>query len=103
MINNLASCIPLIYLANIVDYFCCFSGGLTNLLYLCTIPSHINVCDNEPRRVLLRIYGEIAKTSKEFLLRNSVIFAILSEKKLGPKLYCMHPEGRLEEYIPVSR
>ncbi|KAJ8298834.1 hypothetical protein KUTeg_022894 [Tegillarca granosa] len=77
------------------------SGGLTNLLYLCTIPSHINVCDNEPRRVLLRIYGEIAKTSKEFLLKNSVIFALLSEKKLGPKLYCMHPEGRLEEYIPT--
>lgn len=29
------------------------------------------------------------------------MFAILAERTLGPKLYGIFPEGRLEQYIPV--
>jgi choline/ethanolamine kinase len=49
----------------------------------------------------MRVYGEIAQRN-DYMLRNSVIFALFSEKKKGPKLYGMYPEGRIEEYIPVS-
>lgn len=31
------------------------------------------------------------------------MFAILAERELGPKLYGIFPQGRLEQYIPVSR
>ncbi|KAL3841912.1 hypothetical protein ACJMK2_020001 [Sinanodonta woodiana] len=75
------------------------SGGLTNYMYLCSIPNHIEVPDNEPRTVLLRLYGSFVKQTK-FLLQNSVVFALMSEKKMGPKLYGMNTEGRIEEYIP---
>lgn len=36
-----------------------FSGGLSNLLYLCSLPSHVPSMGEEPRQVLLRIYGAI--------------------------------------------
>lgn len=49
----------------------------------------------------MRVYGEIAQRN-DYMLRNSVIFALFSEKKKGPKLYGMYPEGRIEEYIPVN-
>lgn len=78
------------------------SGGLTNYLYICSLPPHYPVLrPDEPRKVLLRVYGHIAKTSAGFVVRNSVIFAILSEKCLGPKLFGAFPDGRLEEYIPA--
>lgn len=77
------------------------SGGLTNYLYICSLPPDVEVPDNQPRRVLLRVYGSIA-TSSSFLVQNSVIFALMSEKQLGPKLYGMNPKARLEEYVPVS-
>lgn len=35
------------------------------------------------------------------LVLESVMFAILAERTLGPKLYGIFPEGRLEQYIPV--
>lgn len=37
--------------------FC--SGGLSNLLYLCSLPPHVPCVGKEPRQVLLRIYGAI--------------------------------------------
>lgn len=75
------------------------SGGLTNYLYLCSLPEGIDVPDNQPRTVLLRVYGDIAS---KFVVENSVIFALMSEKKLGPKLYGMNVQARLEEYIPTD-
>lgn len=30
------------------------------------------------------------------------MFAILAERELGPKLYGIFPQGRLEQYVPVS-
>ncbi|XP_061166717.1 choline/ethanolamine kinase-like [Saccostrea echinata] len=75
------------------------SGGLTNRLYLCCLPDGTETEESEPSQVLMRIYGEIAQRN-DYMLRNSVIFALFSEKKKGPKLYGMYPEGRIEEYIP---
>lgn len=31
------------------------------------------------------------------------MFAILAERELGPKLYGIFPQGRLEQYVPVSQ
>lgn len=39
----------------------------------------------------------------EAMVLESVMFAILAERELGPKLYGIFPQGRLEQYIPVSR
>lgn len=36
------------------------------------------------------------------LVLESVMFAILAERELGPHLYGIFPEGRLEQYLPVS-
>lgn len=36
------------------------------------------------------------------LVLESVMFAILAERELGPRLYGIFPEGRLEQYLPVS-
>lgn len=33
------------------------------------------------------------------MLEESVVFTLLAERKLGPKLYGIFGEGRLEEYI----
>lgn len=39
----------------------------------------------------------------EAMVLESVMFAILAERELGPKLYGIFPQGRLEQYIPVSQ
>lgn len=77
------------------------SGGLTNLLYICSLPPHVDVPDNQPNRVLLRVYGDVVK-SCNFVVQNSVVFALMSEKRLGPKLYGMTPEARIEEFVPAK-
>ena len=109
-----------------------FSGGLSNYLYYCALPTSVErhvdntVASNdeatghgalhirgsnsssstsslEPREVLLRIYGQVQgeQVDIQSLVAESVIFTVLSERKLGPKLYGVFPGGRLEEYIPV--
>lgn len=35
------------------------------------------------------------------MVLESVMFAILAERSLGPKLYGIFPQGRLEQFIPV--
>uniref|UniRef100_A0A8P4K323 Ethanolamine kinase n=1 Tax=Dicentrarchus labrax TaxID=13489 RepID=A0A8P4K323_DICLA len=91
------------------------SGGLSNLLYLCSLPDHVHCVGEEPRQVLLRIYGAILQVglSCSYLFMNvcgldslvleSVMFAILAERMLGPKLYGIFPDGRLEQYLPNTR
>ena len=36
----------------------------------------------------------------ESLIKDNVVFTILSERSLGPKLHAVFAEGRLEEYVP---
>lgn len=78
------------------------SGGLSNLLYLCSLPEHVPCLAEEPRQVLLRVYGAILQ-GVDSLVLESVMFAILAERTLGPKLYGIFPEGRLEQYLPNTR
>jgi len=37
----------------------------------------------------------------EAMVLESVMFAILAERSLGPKLFGIFPQGRLEQFIPV--
>ncbi|KAF4071989.1 hypothetical protein AMELA_G00269210 [Ameiurus melas] len=78
------------------------SGGLSNLLYKCSLPDNVNPIGAEPACVLLRIYGVILQ-GVDSLVTESVMFAILAERQLGPRLYGIFPEGRLEEYLPSNR
>lgn len=79
---------------------CPVSGGLSNLLFRCSLPNHVPSVGGEPREVLLRLYGAILQ-GVDSLVLESVMFAILAERSLGPQLYGVFPEGRLEQYLPV--
>lgn len=80
------------------------SGGLSNHLYHVSLPNHLQDYDNdnneEPRDVLMRIYGQThGERALEAVITESVIFTLLSERNLGPKLHGIFPGGRLEQYI----
>uniref|UniRef100_A0A8C6TGN6 Ethanolamine kinase n=1 Tax=Neogobius melanostomus TaxID=47308 RepID=A0A8C6TGN6_9GOBI len=95
-------------------------GGLSNKLFLCSLPDCMGTVEDEPRNVLLRLYGAILQMScnkgesgqsskennfqgAEAMVLESVMFAILAERELGPKLYGIFPQGRLEQYIPSRK
>ncbi|XP_025417231.1 choline/ethanolamine kinase isoform X2 [Sipha flava] len=74
------------------------SGGLSNWLYRVTLLKS----NAEPRDVLMRLYGQThGESAIENIITESVIFTLLSERGLGPKLHGIFPGGRLEEYIPA--
>ncbi|XP_060779910.1 choline kinase alpha isoform X1 [Neoarius graeffei] len=95
-------------------------GGLSNKLFLCALPEDQQSIGDEPRNVVLRLYGAIlqmscnkgdsgqSKTENHFqgteaMVLESVMFAILAERQLGPKLYGIFPHGRLEQYVLSRR
>ncbi|XP_040893501.1 choline kinase alpha isoform X1 [Toxotes jaculatrix] len=95
-------------------------GGLSNKLFLCSLPDSLDTVGDEPRSVLLRLYGAILQMScnkgdsrqsnkenhfqgAEAMVLESVMFAILAERELGPKLYGIFPQGRLEQYVPSRK
>lgn len=102
------------------------SGGLSNFLYYVSLPDGYPTATTttisankrprkdsdsnlahlkgmEPKEVLLRIYGQShGDHALEAMLTESVVFALLSERRLGPKLHGIFPGGRIEQYIPVS-
>ncbi|KAG8522684.1 Choline kinase alpha, partial [Galemys pyrenaicus] len=117
-------------------------GGLSNMLFQCSLPDTVAPVGDEPRKVLLRLYGAILKMvsppaaapappglrgkrrgsarscnkegaeqaqkesdfqGAEAVVLESVMFAILAERSLGPKLYGIFPQGRLEQFIPSRR
>lgn len=56
----------------------------------------------EPRKVLLRIYGQVhGERAMDAIVTESVIFTLLSERRLGPRLHGVFSGGRIEEYIPA--
>ncbi|KAI8037970.1 hypothetical protein M5D96_009011 [Drosophila gunungcola] len=56
----------------------------------------------EPREVLLRIYGQShGDHALDSMITESVVFALLSERNFGPKLHGIFPGGRIEQYIPA--
>ncbi|KAJ7323773.1 hypothetical protein OS493_030561 [Desmophyllum pertusum] len=79
-------------------------GGLTNALYICRLPDNYPIRNTEKRRIVLRIYGPLygeLASSVGALISDSVVFALLSEWNVGPKLFAIFPEGRLEELLPA--
>uniref|UniRef100_A0A2K6K2F0 Ethanolamine kinase n=1 Tax=Rhinopithecus bieti TaxID=61621 RepID=A0A2K6K2F0_RHIBE len=78
-------------------------GGLSNMLFQCSLPDTTATLGDEPRKVLLRLYGAILQMGAEAMVLESVMFAILAERSLGPKLYGIFPQGRLEQFIPSRR
>ncbi|XP_055600504.1 choline/ethanolamine kinase isoform X3 [Uranotaenia lowii] len=101
------------------------SGGLSNFLYYVSLPDSLGGHSSpkvgypstgsskrprkdsynnmlEPKEVLLRIYGQThGEHALETMLTESVVFTLLSERKLGPKLHGIFPGGRIEQYIPA--
>uniref|UniRef100_A0A914EH07 Choline/ethanolamine kinase n=1 Tax=Acrobeloides nanus TaxID=290746 RepID=A0A914EH07_9BILA len=73
-------------------------GGMSNMLFLCRLSENHPTIKNEPDKVLLRVYFN--PETESHLVAESVIFTLLSERHLGPKLYGIFSGGRLEEYIP---
>lgn len=89
---------------SIVKCFFC-SGGLTNELYVCSMPDSHPIINKEKKKVVLRIYGPLYDdlvSSSSALISDIVVFALLSERNVGPKLYAIFPQGRLEELLCVS-
>ena len=74
---------------------------MSNYLYLVSLPEDVTPIKDEPSTVLLRIYGQISQSTLDFLVHNSVVFALLAERKLGPKPFGMYHDGRIEEFINV--
>ena len=90
-----------------------YRGGLSNQLYYCALPENLKARGREPTEVLLRMFGKHlsgpasdSEESAEYfvaaLVLENVIFTLLSERDLGPKLYGVFAGGRLEEFIQVS-
>jgi len=79
------------------------SGGLSNWLYqVSLVRAQPRPSDAAPAHVLLRLYGQThGERALETLITDSVIFTLLSERGLGPRLHGIFPGGRIEEYIPA--
>ncbi|KAB0359695.1 hypothetical protein FD754_003851 [Muntiacus muntjak] len=45
----------------------------------------------------------VIRSGAEAMVLESVMFAILAERSLGPKLFGIFPQGRLEQFIPSRR
>uniref|UniRef100_A0A0N5BGC8 Choline/ethanolamine kinase n=1 Tax=Strongyloides papillosus TaxID=174720 RepID=A0A0N5BGC8_STREA len=66
------------------------SGGNSNHVF------KVSISNKNENPVLLRIYGT---ECEEEIFKDTLLFSILSEKKLGPKFLGYFPGGRLEEFI----
>lgn len=78
------------------------SGGLSNWLYHVRLTKAVNSGTDNPREVLLRLYGQShGQCGLQHLITETVIFALLSERKLGPRLHGVFAGGRIEEYVPA--
>jgi choline/ethanolamine kinase len=79
------------------------SGGLSNYLYACSIDAtRFKQIDQEPNKILLRLYGENNNKNSSVLLKDVVVSAMMSDNQLGPKLYGIFPSGRLEQFINAN-
>uniref|UniRef100_A0A0K0ED01 Choline/ethanolamine kinase n=2 Tax=Strongyloides stercoralis TaxID=6248 RepID=A0A0K0ED01_STRER len=65
-------------------------GGNSNFVF------KVSLSNESVTPVLLRIYGT---DCEEEIFKDTLVFSILSEKKLGPKLLGYFQGGRLEEFI----
>ena len=73
------------------------------MLYLCSLSDKVCTNEGEQRKIMLRVYGKIIRDHPEIVVTDSVIFALLAEKNMGPKLFGVFTGGRVEEYIKVCK
>ncbi|CAD6191961.1 unnamed protein product [Caenorhabditis auriculariae] len=73
------------------------TGGMSNLLFLVELPKGLRPVALEPEKALLRVQ---CQSDIDQLLAESVVFTLLSERSLGPKLLGVFPGGRFEQFIP---
>jgi len=78
-------------------------GGLSNYHFKCSLAPSVPILDGEPRAVIYRLYGEILRDNTGGVVVDTVVFALLSEKKFGPRLYGIFKHGRIEHFISDSR
>jgi len=78
------------------------SGGLSNLVFFVGLPPGSKPKGREPVGILLRLFGELSSgPAQQFrLITETVVFTMLAERNLGPRLFGVFPGGRLEEFIP---
>ena len=77
------------------------SGGLTNQLYYCGIDEQKRLSETKvPQEVAIRLYS-----SKHFgdneRLSDTVIALLVSQNKLGPKIYGLFEGGQIQKYYKV--
>ncbi|XP_077995106.1 choline/ethanolamine kinase-like [Glandiceps talaboti] len=77
--------------------------GLSNYLFICSVSSNVRR-DSQPTyscpdKVLLRIHGDMLDTA-DSLMAETIVFTLLAERNIAPKVYGIFSGGRLEEYIP---
>ncbi|VDO03272.1 unnamed protein product [Rodentolepis nana] len=78
-------------------------GGLSNYLYKAQLkPEAIDSSCSVPKEVFIRVYGELLRSNMNSVILDAVLFALLSEKRLGPKLFGVFPGGRIEEFVELS-
>ena len=69
------------------------SGGQSNLLYLVT--GNFS-SETIPSCFLIRVHCQ----QENQVFTDTVVFSIMSERGLGPKLYGFFAGGRLEQFLP---
>lgn len=70
------------------------------LLYYCSLREEKDSPNNaEPIEILFRIFRSRDNTEYYKVEAEATVFALLSERNIGPKLYGIFIKGRLEEYL----
>ena len=80
------------------------TGGNINQIYLCRIIDGNKIDTNQPKEVIVRLYGTKYKVfNSETLSRfnDHIIAALISELNLGPKVYGVFEQGQLLKYYKV--
>ncbi|KAI1299665.1 Choline/ethanolamine kinase [Halotydeus destructor] len=79
-------------------------GGFVNRIFLCENQGGDNSIPDEPKKVILRLYGgkicevdHVRRTGG--VMEEVLVFYTVSNLGLGPKLLGVFPGGRLEQYV----
>ncbi|RWS18056.1 hypothetical protein B4U79_03990 [Dinothrombium tinctorium] len=78
--------------------------GKSNRLFAVSLPKAVKTSKREPSKVLVRFYGnEFTGEGNRYKIVGevveNVVFCLLAERNLGPKLYGIFDGGRIEEFI----
>jgi len=82
------------------------SGGFTNQLYYCAISKPIKSNNDEPQEVAIRLYGgkhfNNLDCGQNERLTDVIIALLVSQCKLGPKIFGLFEDGQIQQYYKVS-